>query len=404
MKVLQINSTVNRGSVGRHAENVGRILLKNGHQSFIAFARGKGHSKSNLIEVGSKPDHFVHLLETRLFDKHGLASSLATKKLIEQIKSLNVDLIHLRNIHGYYLNYKILFNYLNSCGIPIVWTLHDCWPFTGHCSHFERVNCYRWKTLCFECPNKSNYPASIFIDRSSKNYQIKKKLFTSSKDLTIITPSNWLTNHVNESFFKNFPIFTIRNGIDLDIFRFDLDKSLIEKHGLMKNKVILGVANVWNKFKGLDDFIKLSKKLSEEYKIILVGLRKNNSIKHLHNIIGVPHTNNASELAKYYSLADVFVNPTYSDNFPTTNIESLACGTPVITYNTGGSPEAIDEATGSVVEKGNIEALVEAIETVIDMGKEHYRPLCRERAEKFFNKDDRYRDYLELYESLVNDK
>lgn len=401
MKVLQITTTVNRGSVGRHAENVGRVLLANNHKSYIAYGRRATESQSHLIKVGGQISTSWHLLQTRLLDRHGLASKNATRRLIKEIQFINPDIIHLRNIHGYYLNYRILFKFLTIINKPVVWTFHDCWPFTGHCSHFERVKCFRWQTLCFECPNLKGYPASFWRDRSTKNYNLKKELFTSLQKLTIITPSAWLANHVKKSFFKEVPIITIPNGIDLSFFRPYTNVSLIEQYGLYNKKVVLGVANVWNKFKGLDDFVSLGKMLPKNYKIILLGLQKEVLGQHRDMIIGIKHTNNTTELAKIYSLADVYVNPTYSDNFPTTNIEALACGTPVVTYKTGGSPEAVDAHTGFVVEKGDVKGLAEAIKTITNKGKLHYAHLCRQRAERFFNKDDRFMDYLRLYESLL---
>lgn len=403
MKVLQINTVVNKGSVGRHTENVGKILMANEHESFIAYGRGNQKSSSITIKVGNKLDQARHLLSTRIFDKHGLASRKATKYLVKSIKSINPDLIQLRNIHGYYLNYEILFNYLIRYNIPVVWTFHDNWPFTGHCSFFDKVQCYRWQSACYSCPNKHGYPSSYLFDRSEKNFLLKKKLFSSLKNLTIITPSDWLTNHIKNSFLKGFPAKTIRNGIDISVFKPQNSNETLQKFDAVNHKIILGIANVWDKRKGLDDFLALSDMAVEDCKFILIGLSNKQSKNLPGNIIPVNYTNSIEELATFYSAAHVFVNPTYVDNFPTTNIESLACGTPVITYDTGGSPEAIDEQTGVVVKKGDIKGLAEAINIIVKKGKKHYTPLCRTRAEKYFNKDDRYMDYLNLYEKILTE-
>lgn len=401
MRILQINTDVNCGSTGRHAENVGKILLNNNHESYIAYGRGNSLSTSNLIKVGNFIDQGFHIILSRIYDRHGLGSGYATTKLFTEIHQFDPDLIHLRNIHGYYLNYQVLFNQLQKIKKPVVWTFHDCWPFTGHCSHFERVNCMKWKTECFKCPNKCGYPASWISDRSRKNYFLKKNLFTSIERLVIITPSNWLKDHVLESFFADFPIEVINNVIDLNSFK-PLDTNILRSRlQLTGRKVILGVANIWNEKKGLNDFYKLNEILPDNYSIVLVGL-SNSLLKSLpKGIIGINPTKNIDELAAMYSLADVFVNPTYSDNFPTTNIEALACGTPVITYRTGGSPEAINNNTGLVVEKGNLNSLYKSISEVLENGKLFYSNKCRSRAEDLFDKNDRYKEYLELYQKMV---
>jgi len=401
MKVLQINTQVNCGSTCRHAENLGKVLLNNKHESNIAYGRGKPISSSGLIKVGNILDQGIHLIITRIFDRHGLGSHLATTNLIRKIRQIDPDLIHLQNIHGYYLNYQVLFKHLQKIKKPVVWTFHDCWPFTGHCSHFERLNCFKWRIECFNCPNKYGYPASWIFERSRKNFFLKKDLFTSIEKLVIITPSYWLRDHVKESFFKDYPVFVINNGIDLNLFK-PSDSNLLRKNlGLTGKKVILGVSNVWNDKKGLKDFYELNKILPDNYSIVLVGL-SNYLLKKLpSNIIGIKSIKNMNELASLYSLADVFANPTYSDNFPTTNIEALACGTPVVTYKTGGSPEAIDENTGMVVERGNIGNLYQSISEVLVKGKNFYSGKCRSRAEALFNKNDRFMEYLELYQKLI---
>lgn len=401
VKLLQINTTVNSGSTGRIAEEIGKLVMQQGHESYIAFGRGHRPSALKTIRIGNPWDFHLHALKTRLFDLHGFGSTKATRDFIEKVEKINTDIIHLHNIHGYYLNVEVLFNYLKQANKPAVWTFHDCWPFTGHCSHFDYVNCYKWETECFECPNKKGYPASWFIDNSKNNYRRKKELFTGLPNLTIVTPSKWLENHIKRSFLKEYPVKTIYNGVDLEVFRPVKKEETFEKHKLENEIYIIGVANVWSQRKGLDDFISLHKSLSGEIKIVLVGLKESQIKKLPEGIIGIQRTESVFDLAELYGGASVFVNPTYVDNFPTTNIEALACGTPVVTYNTGGSPEAVDEHTGLVVEKGDIKGLAEAIHSIIEKGKEHYTPLCRARAERYFNKDERFMDYLRLYESLI---
>jgi glycosyltransferase involved in cell wall biosynthesis len=401
LKLLQLNTVVNSGSTGRIAEEIGLATLKERHESYIAAAYTSRPSQSKVIRIGSDIDRKLHGLKTRLLDRHGFGSSIATRHLVNSIDEINPDIVHLHNIHGYYLNIEILFNYLKNLKAPVVWTLHDCWPFTGHCSHFERVGCYKWQTQCHHCPNKKGYPASWLIDNSKKNYIDKRVLFTGLSNLTIVTPSHWLANHVTNSFLKSYPLQVIHNGINLDLFKPCDDEGVRKKNKLEEHKIILGVASTWKKRKALEDFVKLSLLLKPNERIILVGMSSRQSGNLPSNIIPINRTENTEELAALYSAASVFVNPTYADNFPSTNIEALACGTPVITYNTGGSPEAIGKGTGFVIEKGDITGLYQAINEVLKNGKSHYSQSCRERAEQYFDKEKQFRHYLDLYKDML---
>ena len=338
--LFQINVSANWGSHGKIAEEIGQLVLAQGWDSNIAYGRIANPSKSKLIHIGSMWDERWHGVQSMLFDNHGLSSKKATKKLIESIIKVQPDLIHLHNIHGYYLNYPILFDFLKAYNKPVVWTLHDCWCFTGHCTHFEYDGCFKWQTGCYDCKFKHVYPSSLFLERSKRNYEIKKKYFTSLNNLTLVPVSNWLGNHLKNSFMKEHHIYVIHNGIDISVFKpIDVKRnnSTIE---------ILGVASNWKMRKGLPDFIALRKALPQNYHITLIGLSKKEISELSSGLLGLERTNNVQELVEYYNKADILVNPTYEDNFPTINLEALACGTPVITYNTGGSPEAIDDLTG----------------------------------------------------------
>ena len=398
MKIFQINTTLNWGSTGRIAEEIGILLQNQGNDSYIAYGRYNNPSQSMDICIGGKLDFYFHALQTRLFDKHGLSSTNATKKLLKQIESVNPDIIHLHNIHGYYVNYQLLFAYLSKFNVPVVWTLHECWSFTGHCSHFSFINCDRWKTGCHHCPQKRNYPASILFDRSKNNYRDKKNAFASLKNMTIIPVSNWLANEVRQSFLKKYPIKVIHNGIDLEVFKPHKANMKLDIKG---KYVVLGVASGWEERKGLKDFIKLRSLLSSEFSIVLIGLKKKQIESLPEEIIGIPRTNSVKELAEYYSMANVYFNPTWEDNFPTTNLEALACGTPVITYRTGGSIEAVDDKTGFIVEQGDLNMSVEIIQKICKEGKEKYTNACRQRAVRLYNKNDRYEEYIQLYNSLL---
>lgn len=392
--LLQINVTANWGSTGKIAEQIGQCAIKNGWTSYIAYRWSHNPSMSKLIRVSGKYGKYFHYLGNFLFDKEGLYSSKDTKQLITRIKEIKPDVIHLHNIHDHWLNYKLLFEYLNQTDIKIVWTFHDCWAFTGHCFHFVTKNCDRWKTLCHDCPLQHEYPKTL-VDRSTKNYELKKKLFEGSKNLSIVACSEWIGVFVRDSFLKDKPLTIIHNGVDLKVFRPTLPKKSFED-GKFR---ILAVSNIWNKGKGIDDIYKLSEFLSDDYQITIVGLSEKQVKTLPSGVIGIQRTQNVQELVNLYSESDVLINPTYADTFPTVNLEALACGTPVITYRTGGSPEAIDEKTGVVVEQGNVKALTEAI---LKMKKKTLFAVdCRKRAERFFDKDKCYEECIKLYEQLI---
>lgn len=404
MKLFQINTVLNYGSTGRIVEQLGLIAESYGWESKAA--HGIKYLKVSHLDnytIGNKRDLYIHEIKSALIDSHGLASDSATNNLITEIVKFNPDIIHLHNLHGYYLNYPILFNYLSSVNTPVVWTLHDCWPFTGHCSHFDFIGCDRWKTGCGNCPGLSIYPRSLFVDQSKRNYLLKQRCFTSIIDrLTLVPVSYWLESLVSQSFLKDASIRTIHNGVDTNLFCPRNSDSLRARLNLGNKKVVLGVAQPWTIRKGYQDMLNLANLLPHDsFQVILVGLTEKQIDSLPKNILGVKRTNSQEELSEYYSLASVFVNPTYEDNFPTTNLEALACGTPVITYNTGGSPEAIDSDTGRVIDKGDINSLIGTIGILTSFDREKIRQYCRSRATSLFNKDDRYADYIQLYHSLI---
>ena len=399
-KLLQINVTVNTGSTGRIAEEIGQRAMAAGYESYIAYGKRARKSQSKVIKIGTKWDYRWHGLISMLFDAHGFGSKRATKKFVKQLEEINPDIVLLHNVHGYYLNIDILLSYLSGKDIPIFWTLHDCWPFTGHCAHYMKYNCMKWESHCDNCPNRKGYPMSLFLDRSYKNYEKKRNLILGLRHVTFVPVCKWMRDVVSSSFAKNKDAEIIYNGIDTSVFTPAHNQDMIEikkKYHISDKKVVLGVANTWKKKQALVDFLWLSEHLPEDYTIVLVGMTES-QIKALPiGVLGITRTEDVKELAVLYSLADVFVNPTYGDTFPTTNIESLACGTPVITYNTGGSPEAVDESTGIVVPKGDKEVLKDAIIDVVNNKMKYSSEACRKRAEDHFNKDDRFGDYIELF-------
>lgn len=396
MIVLQINSVCGIGSTGRIATDLSSILINYGHDSVIAYGRGDAKSSDKTIRIGSNLDNYWHVFTTRLFDRHGLSSYNATKKFIKEIHRLNPDVIHLHNIHGYYLNIELLFNYLKESKKKVIWTLHDCWAFTGHCAYFDFIACDKWKVGCNKCPLTSEYPKS-FLDRSDENYSIKKETFLGVENLHLVTPSRWLSELVKNSFLKQYPVTVINNGIDLNLFK--PRESLFRKKYNLENKfILLGVASGFSERKGYSYFIKLSKFLKENEKLVLVGL-SNKQLESLpKEILGIKNTNNVEELSEVYSTADVFLNLTLEDNFPTTNLEALACGTPVITFDSGGSPECIDDSSGFVVKKFDLQGLLKAIATVKENGKPYYSKYCQDLARNLYNKEVKFAEYISLYQ------
>ncbi len=357
MKVLQINSVCGRGSTGRIVQDIHKALIEQGHESLVAYGRGPATGCEKAIKIGTRKDIYAHGLYTRIFDKHGLGSQKATRKFIKDIERENPDIIHLHNIHGYYLNYEILFRFLKDFDKPIIWTLHDCWPFTGHCACFTYAGCERWQQICHACPQKRFYPGSLFFDNSRRNFERKRDAFTDLKDMTIVAPSKWLAGLVKQSFLSEYEAVVIPNGIDTTIFR-PVESDFKSRHAIEDKFMILGVANIWGERKGLKYFLELADILEKDEIIVLVGLTKKQVESLPVNIIGITRTHNVQELVEIYSSADVFVNPTLEDNYPTVNLEAQACGTYVVTFDSGGTRETIiDSSHGAVCGKKTTQAL-----------------------------------------------
>lgn len=401
MKIVQINTGIGFGSIGRIEDQIGSLVEKEGGICYYAHgSRYIVHSSPNAIKVGPKFEDYIHYGISLITGRDGIGSKCSTKRLVRKLTEIKPDIVHLHNIHGYYINYKILFEYLSKSNTPVVWTFHDCWPITGHCPYFDKVNCIKWKTECYDCPLCHEFPKSLIFDQSSYNYNSKKSAFISVKNLNIVPVSSWLGDIVKESFLKDANIRVIHNGIDIDVFK-PTSSNLRERLGVDPNKkIILGIASGWDERKGFSDFVKLA--LEGEWQIVMVGDFEVDASRLPLSVIHIKNTNSQKELAELYSIADVFINPTYSDNFPTTNIEALACGTPVITYKTGGSPEALDENTGIVVPQGNLTELINAIKKITSVSKTVYSNKCRERAVKFYNKDSCFKEYINLYKEILN--
>ncbi len=396
MKVVQINA-YDCGSTGKIMLGIAEVARASGIDSytFSSSRAAKNQGSINHEYFDRYIDYRFHMGMGMVFGFETDFSYIATKRLLKRLKEIKPDIIHIHNTHGWYLNHPLLFNYIKKNKIKTVWTLHDCWTFTGRCPYFQITGCGRWKKECHDCIyDKKMYPASYIFDRSRLQYKKKKKMFLGIHDLTLVTPSKWLANLVGESYLKDYPVKVINNGIDLNVFK-PTESNFKEKYKLQDKKIVLGVAASWGERKGLDVFIELANRLNEDYQIVLVGTNDTVDNQLPKNIISIHRTNNQKELAEIYSAADVFAIPTREDNFPTVNIESLACGTPVVTFKTGGSPEIIDKTCGSVVECNDIDAFEKEIIHICDE-KPYSKEACVMRA-KIYDMDDKFREYVNLY-------
>lgn len=395
--IVEINSST-VGSTGRIMFMVAEAARQSGYSVYTASAvhgNEKRIERENHIYIGNKWDKKLHLIMAKKTGYNGCFSHLSTWKFLKKLDKIKPDLIHFHNLHNCYINLPMLFDYIKEKSIPVVWTLHDCWPYTGHCPYYDYVNCNKWMTECHDCPQIKKYPYSD-VDRTREMFQKKKKWFTGA-DITLVTPSEWLGAEVEKSFLADYPVKVINNGIDLNVFtpsRSDFRKS----HNIKNKFMLLGVASEWSPRKGLDMFVKLAETLPDQYQIVIVGVGESEKETLPQNIITITRTNDQKSLAEIYAAADVFVNPTREENFPTTNIESLACGTGVITYKTGGSPEIIDERTGVVIDKDNFEELEKAIIRVCN--HPFNREDCRKRAMRYSSKI-KYQEYVVLFENIL---
>lgn len=405
MKVVEINM-VAEGSTGKIMLQIGETARRAGH-SVVTFSTHVFSTKYTKLPpapnamhkyYGTYFENMIHNVCAHVTGINGKYSKFATWRLIRQIKKFKPDIIHLHNLHAFCICLPLLFRYIKKNNIKVVWTLHDCWAFTGHCPHFTMVKCDKWKTGCYKCPQYNDNYLRTYVDGSYKNFILKKKWFTGVKNMTLVTPSQWLADLVKQSFLKEYPVKVINNGIDLSVFK-PTESNFREKYNIPKEKyILLGVAFGWGVRKGLDVFIELSKRLPENYQIVLVGTDDNTDKQLPQNIISIHRTQNQIELAEIYTAADLFVNPTREEVLGLVNVEALACGTPVITFNSGGSPECVDETCGSVVACDDIDMLEREIKHIC-IDKPYSKNACLERA-KHFDMNERFQEYIELYKKL----
>ena len=390
MKVVQINAVCGRGSTGKICAAVSKILTDQGIENYILYSLGKS-DLSNAVSCAKKYEIKIQALKSKIFGNYGFNSKRQTKRMIKRMNEIKPDIVHIHNIHGHDCHLGMLFDYLREKKIKVFWTFHDCWAFTGYCPHYDMINCGQWRTGCKHCPQRKNF--SFFFDRSASLFR-KKKSLLSGLDLTIITPSEWLKSQVEQSFLRDYPIKVIHNGINLNVFTpkvVPYDFEFLDAN----KKIILGVAFDWGKRKGLDIFLRLAVDLDDRYQIVLVGTTPDVDKYLPSNIISVHRTANQEQLAQIYARASVFVNPTREDTFPTTNLEAMACGTPVITFDVGGSKEMLTKHTGIVVAKDNYEGILCAIHQLCEKDAIKSKE-CREQSEKY-EETQRFYEYIALY-------
>lgn len=397
-KLLQINPVIRENtSTGKIMRELGEMAISAGWESYIAYSGArdgvKPHS-SKLVPVGNRLDLLWHWVVTRLFDAHGLASKRATRKFIERIKEIDPDVIHIHNIHGYFLNYPELCDYLSRSGKPVIWTVHDCWLYTGHCYHYSSAGCDRWQSECHNCPCKRRFPASYGLDRSRRNFRLKKSLLTSLPRFTLVVVSEWMKRELSKSFLSGVPCRCIHNGIDTSVFA--------PKTSGASPVYYLAVASIWLPEKGLQDLVSLHALLAPDEKLVIVGKMTKAQKKSLpEGVDTIERTSDVDTLVKLYSDATALVNPTWQDNYPTVNLEAVSCGTPVVTYRTGGSVESVVPETGYVVEQGDVEGLYKRLQDIRKQGREAWRSSCREYALAHFDKNSAFKEYIKLYEDVV---
>lgn len=401
--LLQINTALNYGSHGHITEGIGIMARAQGWRSVVAHgARYRNTSALESVQIGSSLDELVHgLFYSRMLDAHGTGSQAATRSFINDVRrNIRPDIIHLHNIHGYYLNYELLFRFLADYGAPVVWTLHDCWPFTGHCASFDYAGCGRWRSGCRDCPQRGMYPSSLFLDRSARNYASKKAAFTSIRNMTVVAVSRWLGSVAMQSFMGVYPVEVVHNGVDTALFT-ATPSGLREELGIGDRFVLLGVASPWSQRKGLDDFMALSRRLPSDCVIVLAGLTPEQRRDLPADMIGLPRTDSQRELAQLYSLADVTLSLSYEEAFGMTIAESMACGTPVIVYDRTALPELVTASTGATVPAGDIQGVADAVLRFRGRGKSACAAACRERALSCFDSCVQFGRYLDLYRRLL---
>ena len=399
MRIFQLNTVCGIKSTGRIAAEIGKLVEAEGGVCRVGCGANPvpPHAEHMAYKTLSVFQRKLYTLMIRYFDADGFWNRTGTRRLIREMERFQPDVVHLHNIHGGYLHAETLFRYLKKKNLPVVWTLHDCWPFTGHCAYFDYSGCQRWLTGCHHCPHKTSYPVCVGLDRSRSHHIRKRKAFTGLSNLTMVIPCQWLSQHLSRSCLQDYPVRVIYNGVDLTSFR-PTPGDIRQRYGIPDGRLILAVAAEWDERKGLRYLIKAAGKLGPDDHFVVIGLSPEQIAVLPENMLGIQHTASVDELAQWYTAADCFANPSMEDNMPMVNLEALACGTPIAAFRTGGTPEAIDETTGIVVDKGDVDGLCQAIRQLTPKTPERVEA-CLRRAQRFDAKQT-FEEYLTLYREV----
>lgn len=398
MKILQINTVSTVGSTGRIVAEICTAAQEKGYNTLTAYSYGEENSVLSGYKISTQASRRMSVLKCRLFGENVHLAKNDTKKLVKKIKEYAPDIVHLHNLHGYYLDFEILFDCLREIDVPVVWTLHDNYAFTGHCTYPERMDCKKYETLCHSCPAKKRYPKSLFFDTAKKSYLEKKRIFTSVPKLHVVTPSHWLGGCAKNSFLGKFPVTVINNGVNTQIFR-PTESDVFDEIRKNHSFITISAAATWGKAKGYDILLEIAKKMPPYVHMVVVGVTKELKDSMPPNMTGVLKTNDAYELARLYSAADVFVNPTRNDTFSMVNVEAFSCGIPVITSDAGGTKETISPESGTVVKSEDCDAFCRAILSYAENAPSKEAVL--KHAERFSSKV-MTENYLNLYKEILN--
>ncbi|MDD6039888.1 MAG: glycosyltransferase [Clostridia bacterium] len=399
MRIFQLNTFCGVKSTGRIAGEIAKLVQADGGECRIGYGVPgiSDDSQRFALRIGTPAGRKVHAALRKLFDAEGYGSLMATVRLISEMERFQPDLIQLHNVHGCYLHLPTLFRYFQKKDLPIVWTLHDCWPFTGHCAYFDYAGCERWKTQCHHCPQQKSYPVCIGLDGSKRNHRMKRKFFSMPRRMTFVAPCEWMAGRVKDSKLAKYPVKVIVNGVNLKVFH-PVQSDVRIRYGLQNKRLCLSVASEWDQRKGLPFLLEAAQRMGESYTFVVIGLSDEQLASLPSNMLGIRHTADTEELAAWYTAADCLVNPTLEDNMPMVNLEALACGTPVVVFETGGCPEVVDRSCGMVVPKGDLQALCAAVETAANGA---FKPQnCIARAQQF-DCEQTFQNYLALYKELV---
>lgn len=400
MRIVQVNETCGTNSIGRTTLELARELEKKGHECLVAYSHDNlGYQ--NAVRIGSDFDHKVHAVLSRITGLQGYFSYRATKQLLKRLDEFKPEVVHLGNLHSNYVNLKELLMYCSKKRIPVVVTLHDCWLFTGKCTYYIPAKCEKWKEKCGNCPllHKDNVNPTLFFDRTTKCITDKKKWFDAIPKVSIVGVSEWVANEAKSSIFSKRNPIAIYNWIDLNIFR-PRESEIRKQYGLEGKYVILCVAASISRIKGYDEIVTISKGMPENWRIVAIGKE---TLPLPENIIHISHTNDAVQLAEFYTMADVCMNTTQYETFGMVTAEAICCGTPAVVYNNTATPELVDDGCGIIVNQADgVAGILKALKEIETNGKKYYTEACLNAARNRFGKDIGVNKYIELYESLVH--